>query len=86
MRKNEKPHGKEVYIDSNSYADDLIGKYVYNPYHCYGGIIIDIDDRSITLQLNISSILVTGVVETTITGDCPFDSITINGFEIYEPE
>ena len=68
---------KEIKIDKYISVDDVIGKYAYNHRHQFGGDIIDVDERGITLE---------GTYHPTITGDCVYDSIEINGFKIYDYE
>lgn len=62
----------DYYEDSD--AEFFIGKYAYNKVHNIGGYISYIDNHQVIID---------GMVFTTITGNCPFDSININGFEIY---
>ena len=57
--------------------DFIIGKYAWNERHKFGGEVLDVSDRAITLDC--------GYYET-ITGDSVYDSIVINGFEIYDYE
>jgi len=57
--------------------EDVIGKYAWNPTWQVGGIIIAIDSRSVTIG---------GGIYTTCTGDCPMDSLVINGFDVYDLE
>lgn len=66
---------KQVYISSMTNIEDVRGKYAYNKYHNYGGIIEDGDD---------ARVIVDGKVYSTCTGDCFFDNLCINGFEVYE--
>lgn len=67
--------GKEIPYDIYVKAEDVIGKYAYNNSHKFGGTIMDINERGVTLN---------GSYHSTITGDCVFDSLCINGFKIYE--
>ena len=68
---------KEVFIYEHTSADEVIGKYAYNHTHKFGGEIMDVDERGITLERTYHS---------TITGNCIYDSIKINGFKIYDYE
>lgn len=68
---------KEVIIDEYIDSCDIIGKYAYNHIPQFGGKIIDVNEKGITIE---------GSYHPTITGNCIYDSITINGFKIYNYE
>ena len=67
--------GKEIIVDDFTTENEIIGKYAYNKTHNFGGIVTDVDERSITLE---------GSFHPTRTGNSIYDSIVINGFKIYE--
>lgn len=68
---------KEIKIDNYISVDDVIGKYAYNHRHQFGGEILDVDERGITLE---------EAYYPTINGNCVYDYIVINGFKVYDYE
>lgn len=66
---------KEIYLYDTITADEVIGKYAYNKRHDHGGIITDVSERGLTLV---------GSYHPTLTGDCVFDSLCINGYKVFE--
>jgi hypothetical protein len=68
---------QEIKIDSRFNIEDLRGKYAYNENWGVGGIIQDGHEKGVCIG---------GNWYYTETGDCLYDSLTINGFKVYEPE
>ena len=77
MSKRKINWNKEITITERINSYDVIGKYAYNHTHQFGGEIMDVNERGITLERT---------YHPTITGDCVYDSIVINGFKIYDYE
>jgi len=70
-----KPHTKEIKIYPHISIEDVKDKYAYNENWNVGGIIGHGDDRGVEIG---------GRWYSTITGNCLYDSLTINGFKVYE--
>jgi hypothetical protein len=70
-----KPTTKEIYIDYSTTIEKIQGKYAWDDNHHVGGIIG---------FGNGSGIEIGGDWWSTITGDCIYDSLKINGFKVYE--
>ena len=65
----------EVYIDTDTTIDDVQGLFAWNHSHDYGGKILDGTDHYVDIG---------GSIFQTITGDCFFDCLCINGFKVYK--
>ena len=66
----------QFYLNEDVSSCEVIGKYAYNKRHFHGGIIVDANQRSFTLD--------DGTYHPTCTGDSVYDSFMINGYAIFE--
>ena len=69
------PQGKEYQMNTSVSIEEIEGKYAWNERSKVGGIIS---------YGNESYVEIGNSVYHTITGDCLYDSLTINGFKVYE--
>ncbi len=69
--------GKEIYLHPRITIEELEGKYAYNDNWKTGGYIGYGNERGVEIG---------GGWHSTITGDSLYDSLTINGFKVYEHE
>ena len=67
--------GKEINIHPGTIIEEIQGKYAWSDNWDTGGIIGYGDERGVEIG---------GRWYSTITGDCLYDSLTINGFKVYE--
>lgn len=68
---------KRIQINEYTKIEDVRGKYAWNDNWKVGGIIEEGGERGVVID---------GKYYSCITGDCLYDSITINGFKVYEPK
>ena len=66
---------KEIKIYESVTIGEIKGKYAYNENWGIGGIIQHGDAKGVVIN---------GTWYSTCTGDCLYDSLTINGFKVYE--
>ena len=67
--------GKEYQINASVSIDEIEGKYAWNERSKVGGIIRYGNDSHVEIG---------DCVYHTTAGDCLYDSLTINGFKVYE--
>lgn len=67
----------KLHLHEHIHENFIIGRYAWNKTHKFGGEVLDVDKRSITLDCGYYH---------TMTGDSIYDSVVINGFEIYDYE
>lgn len=68
---------KRIQINEYTKIEDVRGKYAWNDNWNCGGYIEEGGERGVVIG---------GKYYSTITGDSLYDSLTINGFKVYEPE
>lgn len=66
---------EEIDMHEEMSEEEILGQYAYNKTWNIVGIVNDITKRGVVIGNNYYS---------TITGDCFYDSLNINGFKLYK--